>query len=63
MNNAIMAEVWKDEKRASGELEKMPKWKNNPIIKAHVLNIYGYLKAHHDGAIEPDKPELMSAQD
>jgi len=63
MTNAIMAEVWKDEKRASGELEKMPKWKNNPIIKAHVLNIYGYLKARHDGVLGKDKPGLMSAQD
>jgi mono/diheme cytochrome c family protein len=62
MTNAIMAEVQKDQKRDSGELEKMPKWKNNPIIKAHVLNIYGYLKARHDGVIGEEKPELMSAQ-
>ena len=63
MINAIMAEVRKDEKRDSGELERMPKWKNNPIIRTHVLNIYGYLKARHDGVIGPEKPELMSAQD
>lgn len=42
MTNAIMAEVRKDEMRDSGELERMPKWKNNPLVRAHVLNIYGY---------------------
>jgi len=51
MINAIMAEVRKDEKRDSGELERMPQWKYNPIVKAHILNIYGYLKARHDGVI------------
>jgi mono/diheme cytochrome c family protein len=63
MTNAIMAEVRKDEMRDSGELERMPQWKNNPLVRAHVLNIYGYLKARHDGAIGPDRPELMPAQD
>jgi len=63
MTNAIMAEVRKDEMRDSGELEKMPKWKNNPLVRAHVLNIYGYLKARHDGVIGPDRPELMPARD
>ena len=63
MTNAIMAEVRKDQKRDSGELEKMPQWKNNPLVKAHVLNIYGYLKARHDGVIGPDRPELMPTQD
>lgn len=63
MTNAIMAEVRKGELRDSGELEKMPQWKNNPLVKAHVLNIYGYLKARHDGVIGPERPELMSVQD
>ncbi len=63
MTNAIMAEVRKDEMRDSGELERMPKWKNNPLVRAHVLNIYGYLKARHDGVIGPDRPELMPTQD
>lgn len=63
MTNAIMAEVMKDQQRDSGELEKMPKWKNNPLVRAHVLNIYGYLKARHDGVIGPERPELMPVQD
>lgn len=63
MTNAIMAEIRKDEMRDSGELERMPQWKNNPLVRAHVLNIYGYLKARHDGVIGPDRPELMSVQD
>jgi len=63
MTNAIMAEVRKDEMRESGELEKMPQWKNNPLVRAHVLNIYGYLKARHDGVIGPERPELMPVQD
>jgi len=63
MTNAMMAEVRKDEMRESGELAKMPEWKNNPLVRAHVRNIYSYLKARHDGVIGPEKPELMPAQD
>lgn len=63
MTNAIMAEVQKDAQRDSGELERMPQWKNNPLVRAHVLNIYGYLKARHDGVIGPERPELLPAQD
>ena len=59
MTNAIMAEIQKDAQRDSGELARMPKWKNNPIIRAHVLNIYGYLKARHDGVLGVEKPELL----
>ena len=63
MTNAIMAEVQKDAQRDSGELERMPQWKSNPLVRAHVLNIYGYLKARHDGVIGPERPELMPTQD
>ena len=62
MINSIMAEVEKDRLRESGELENMPRWEENPLIKAHILNIYGYLKARHDGVLDEGKPDLIIRQ-
>ena len=63
MINSIMAEVEKDRMRESGELENMPGWEQNPLIKSHILNIYGYLKARHDGVLGEGKPDLIMHHD
>ena len=59
MQNAMMEEVMKQEKRDQGELEEMPKWHYNPTIRQHVSNIYSYLKARSAGVIGPDKPGII----
>ena len=59
MQNAMMEEVMKQEKRDQGDLENMPKWHYNPTIRQHVSNIYSYLKARSAGVIGPDKPGII----
>ncbi len=60
MQDAMMEEVMKQEKRDRGELENMPKWHYNPTIRQHIGNIYSYLKARSAGVIGPDKPGIIS---
>ena len=37
----------------------MPGWDEfNPGIKAHILDLYAYLKARAVGALKPGRPEL-----
>ena len=59
MEEALFEEIVKQEKRDSGALEQMPRWKHNPAVKANVQNIYRYLKARADGVIGADKPGLL----
>ena len=59
MEQAMFEEIRKQEHRDKGELEDMPRWENNPIVKENVENVYRYLKARSDGAIGPDKPEIL----
>ena len=59
MQNAMMDEVLKQEKRDKGELKSMPQWHYSPIVKQHISNIYRYLKARSAGVIGPDKPGIM----
>lgn len=59
MEQAMAEEIQKQEYRESGELETMPHWDNNPIIKENVQNIYRYLKARSEGAIGPGKPGIL----
>ena len=59
MQNAMMEEVLKQEKRNQEDLENMPKWHNNPTIRQHISNIYSYLKARSAGVIGPDKPGII----
>lgn len=59
MEEAMFEEILKQEQRDAGELENMPRWENNPVVKENVHNIYRYLKARADGAIGPDRPEVM----
>ncbi len=59
MENAMLEQIRKQQQRDSGELETMPKWKNNPMIKENVGNIYRYLKARADEVIGADKPGLI----
>ena len=59
MHNAMIVEIQKQEKRDIGELENMPRWENNPIIKDHLQNNYSFLKARADDAIGTGKPEIL----
>lgn len=59
MQDAMMEEVMKQEKRDRGELENMPRWHYNPTIRQHIGNIYSYLKARSAGVIGPDKPGII----
>ena len=59
MQNAMMDEVLKQEKRDKGEPKNMPKWHYNPTIRQHIGNIYRYLKARSAGVIGPDKPGII----
>ncbi|MFT5394921.1 MAG: mono/diheme cytochrome c family protein [Gammaproteobacteria bacterium] len=59
MEQALFEEIAKQEKRDSGELETMPRWKHNPAVTANIKNIYRYLKARADGAIGTEKPGIL----
>ena len=59
MEQSMMEEIIKQEKRDSGELADMPRWEYNQFVQVHVNNIYRYLKARADGAIGPDKPGIL----
>lgn len=59
MEQALFEEITKQERRDTGELATMPRWKHNPAVKAHVYNIYRYLKARADGVIGADKPGIL----
>lgn len=59
MEQALFEEIAKQEKRDTGELETMPRWKHNPAVTANIKNIYRYLKARADGAIGTKKPGIL----
>jgi Cytochrome C oxidase, cbb3-type, subunit III len=59
MEQAMFEEIAKQEKRDTGELETMPRWKHNPAVTANIKNIYRYLKARADGAIGAKKPGIL----
>ncbi|MEX2524754.1 MAG: cytochrome c [Gammaproteobacteria bacterium] len=56
---ALIDEIRKEEARQSGETPSMPEWKNSPVVKERVGNLYRYLKARADGVLGPDRPELL----
>ena len=57
--NAIIDEMLRQERGAAGEIV-MPGWEEfNPGIRAHILDLYAYLKARADGALKPGRPELI----
>ena len=59
LRNAIVDEMLRQQRGAEGELI-MPGWKEfNPDIRAHILDLYAYLKARADGALKPGRPELI----
>lgn len=55
LRQAFLEQVLKHER---GELI-MPTWRNDPNVRPHVMDIYGYLKARTDGALGPGRPERM----
>jgi cytochrome c5 len=59
MEEAMLVEIEKHERRSRGELETMPRWKYNPAVTANVNNIYRYLKARADGVIGEGKPGIL----
>jgi hypothetical protein len=58
LRGAVLDEVMRRER---GELI-MPAWEPDPNVKPHVLDIYAYLRARADGALEPGRPEQASAR-
>lgn len=55
--NAIIEEMVRQQRGMSGEIV-MPGWEEfNPGIRAHILDLYAYLKARADGALKPGRPE------
>ena len=57
--NAIIDEMMRQKRGAEGEII-MPGWEEfNPGIRAHILDLYAYLKARADGALKPGRPELI----
>src|SRR5512138_2902903 len=45
-------------RRERGELI-MPAWEADTSIRPHVLDLYAYLRARADGALQSGKPELL----
>src|SRR3989304_6694828 len=55
--NVIIEEMMRQQRGAEGEIV-MPGWEEfNPGIRAHILDLYAYLKARADGALKPGRPE------
>src|SRR5512138_313886 len=46
-------------RRERGELI-MPAWEADTSIRPHVLDLYAYLRARADGALQSGKPELLT---
>lgn len=59
LREAMLEEVRKHERGQRGELV-MPAWQHSPMVRPHILDIYGYLKARSDGVLEPGRPELIA---
>ncbi len=59
MEESMFKEIAKQESRDKGELENMPRWKYNPVVKRNISNIYRYLKARADNAIGEDRPGIL----
>lgn len=55
---ALMEEVRRHERGQQGELV-MPAWGKDPEVKAHLLDLYGYLKARGDGALGGGEPTMF----
>jgi len=58
VRDAFLAEVAKKELQDPGAMN-MPQWESNPVVKARIMNIYGYLKARSDGVLGPEHPEVL----
>ncbi len=52
---ALMAEILQ---RKTGGIP-MPAWDGDPNVKPHILDIYAYLRARADGALDERRPEQM----
>ncbi len=44
--------------RKQGEIP-MPAWDGDPNVKPHILDLYGYLRARADGALDDRRPEVL----
>ena len=58
MRDAIIEEVLRQERGERGRVA-MPVWLDDPGMKPHILDLYAYLKARSDGAIDPGRPKTM----
>lgn len=57
--NLIIEDMTKQQRGKEGELI-MPGWEEfNPGIRAHILDLYAYLKARSDGVLKPGRPQLL----
>lgn len=56
LRSAFIEEVLRRER---GDLI-MPAWEGDQKVRAHVLDLYAYLRARADGALGPGRPERIS---
>ncbi|MCY7315917.1 MAG: cytochrome c [Rubrivivax sp.] len=54
---AMIEDVMRRERGSRGQIV-MPAWDADPLVNAHVLDLYAYLSARADGKLGPGKPEL-----
>ncbi|MBS1173506.1 MAG: hypothetical protein H6R12_2336, partial [Proteobacteria bacterium] len=52
---ALIAEILQ---RKTGGIP-MPAWDGDPNVKPHILDLYSYLRARADGALDERRPEQM----
>ena len=55
LRSAFVEEVLRRER---GDLI-MPAWAADPKMRAHLLDLYAYLRARADGALGPGRPEQI----
>lgn len=58
VRQAFLEEIRQAEARQP-EAISMPRWESNPIVGERIEAIYAYLRARADGALGPDRPELL----
>jgi mono/diheme cytochrome c family protein len=47
----------------TGQIGVMPAWKDNPNVNRKYNELYGYLKARSDGALQPGRPKRLHSID
>lgn len=45
LEDSMFEEIQKQESRDKGEMQTMPRWMYNPIVKKNISSIYRYLRA------------------